>query len=664
MSSSNVASGDLLFGSAPPTTTDHDDNDSFFVTDDGTPAGTVLEFWKFDSETQAWVNVPLGGGSPCPAAMTRAALRALRTAGALRKDCHYTITDYNRGNVGVASILLHAVDASTLSMDVDVKTTFDTLAWDGRYDIDTNRLEYLADNIGNEVSGRAAVDGFPWGATQVTNNRVYRATFNHSGGTVNGNTILQNAVVTISGGSFSYNEVNPEANVTSSANTNRNTFSHESNTTISAGDFLENTVMADATVVSSTIGDVDNNVFGQLSSSNISAGNVDFCTVDTDGNLVNSGANISAVKVLQAGNLTISGGTLADSTIAEDAQVTLRSGSNYENRWGASVVFNQVGTGYIRYCTIEGTTTWTNGDVNLSNVQSYVSTVNTTGSAGTISNSTFNYAYATNLRNIPSLTITGCTISNYGQISATGASRLYLYRCTVTDASRILVSANRRLDASYTHVKSYGYIQVTNGFLTANYCDVSNVSYIQHTSTGNNRADRVNVNSGSNARFLATSNNCRIYYCRISSGGTIYHNGSSSGCYFYYCSVDSSSQMYSNNSVNLRAYYNSASGNSQYYSQNVTATHYAYYNVLSAHGYLRHYNSSGGRLYAVHCSGQALVNLVGATAAGRLYYSSFSAYYYLTASNWTVTRSALHGFGRRSYTVTNPPANGTYTQNF
>ena len=114
----------------------------------------------------------------------------------------------------------------------------------------------------------------------------------------------------------------------------------------------------------------------------------------------------------------------------------------------------------------------------------------------------------------------------------------------------------------------------------------------------------------------------------------------------------------------MRAYYNSAQGNSQYYSTNVTATHYAYYNAMNGHGYIRHINSAGGRFYAVSCHGQGLVQLSGASAGGRIYYSSFTAYYYLYANNWTVTRYALWGSGRRSYTVTNPAANGTYTQNF
>jgi hypothetical protein len=65
---------------------------------------------------------------------------------------------------------LHAVDENTLSMDVHVKTTYDRVARDGRYDIDTGRIVELKDNLGNKVSGRTGVevDRFDRGNTRHT----------------------------------------------------------------------------------------------------------------------------------------------------------------------------------------------------------------------------------------------------------------------------------------------------------------------------------------------------------------------------------------------------------------------------------------------------------------------------------------------------------------
>lgn len=514
------------------------------------------EFARFIYDNNVW-HSPASKPVPdtCPAPMTRAALRALRTSGGLSKDCHYVLTDYNRGTVGTASILLHAVDENTLSMTAKVKTTFDTLAWDGRYDIDTNRLENLSDNLGNEVTGNTSVDSFPWGVRDLTDNRVRHGFINHTGGTVTG--------VTVGKGSA----------------------------------------------------------------------------------------------------LNIFGGSLTETVIDGDSDVTIRSGFNYDNTIRGSSTYNQVGTGTLQHTTIADESSVTNGDVNILDNTISNSTFNMTGSSGTFYYNQLHRFTANAMQNVPNLRIDNCSFSANSQMTITGAARIDLRQCTMSGYGRFLVSAGATLLSRYTGLRDYSYIQVIDGQLTTNYCSVSNLSYIQHNTPGTNGMDSTTISNRSNAQFLGTSTGCRIHYCEISSGSRIYHTGTSTGCYFYYCEVTSSSQMYSQNSVNLRAQYNTCSGNSQYYSLNVTATHYAYYNSMSGHGYIRHQDSSGGRIYAVSCHGQGLLRLLGATPTGRVYYSSFTAYYYLYANNWTLTRHSLHGHGRRTYTVTNPP-NGTFTQNF
>lgn len=80
------------------------------------------------------------GTAPCPAPMTRAALLALRTAGSLRTECHYTVTDGpvigTAGNTSATTIELHATSATELALEARVHTTFAASAWDGLYDID------------------------------------------------------------------------------------------------------------------------------------------------------------------------------------------------------------------------------------------------------------------------------------------------------------------------------------------------------------------------------------------------------------------------------------------------------------------------------------------------------------------------------------------------
>lgn len=105
----------------------------------------------------------------CAAPMTRAALLALRAASSLSKDCHYIVTDWSQGSIGVASILLHATDSKHLSEHAQVHTNFDAnTAWVGRYDIDDNLMYELKDNRGNEmigdrVFGAGPVTTFDWG---------------------------------------------------------------------------------------------------------------------------------------------------------------------------------------------------------------------------------------------------------------------------------------------------------------------------------------------------------------------------------------------------------------------------------------------------------------------------------------------------------------------
>lgn len=494
----------------------------------------------------------------CPIELTRGALLALRNSASLDPCAHYRITDYNRGTVGAAKILLHAVDPSTLGLQAHIKTTHDNTAWDGRYDIDTNRLIYLADNIGNEVNEETAVDNFPWGVAAVNNNRVDSARIAYTAGTV---------------------------------------------------------------------------AFNQMSAN---------------------------------ANLTISGGSFTENTVAEDAQVTIISGTHYENSFGKSTIFTQVGTGYIRYSEIDGTTSWINGNTNVSNVTAQTATVNTTGSAGTISNSTFDRAYAPSMQNVASLTINDTTVSNYGQISVTGAAGLYLYRSTVTDGSRVLISAGSRIDASYLNIDSYGYVQSTGngGFLRVNYSNVSSLGYIRNLTTNTHYVERSNVSSSGRITFEGDSTDCRVYYSQVSSGATMMIAAGSTACYFYYCTATSLGQISTTNSTNARIYYSSSTDYSylRVYGTN-TGQSIIYYCNAHGRGYIEHLNITARlRYYSIDASSQAIVRGT-ATGNANLYYSSFCAYYYLLATFTAGTKSALHGYGRRSYTVTDPPS-GTFTQNF
>lgn len=508
--------------------------------------------------------------------VTRAQLRSLRTAGNLKTECHYVVTDYNRNNVGSAEILIHAVNENTLSMDVYVATTHDNLAWAGTYDIDVNRIESLHDNLGNDVYGQAAVDAFPWGVTSVTENEVREGLLIHSGGSVTENYIGSSARLTISGGTVS-----------------QNTIEHSS-------------------------------------------------------------------------NVTISGGTFQDNTVEGDVNVTISSGSNFENHFGTSTSYNQVGTGYIRYSKLDGNSTITNGNTNITNTTfEGASTFNSTGSNGTVSNSKFSYALIS-VNNIPSLTLTQVSFDSAGSITATNATRLYLYRSSASDGGRYLVSANRSMDCSYCRAESYGYIQTSNGTMVCNYSKASSLGYISHQSTGTNRVDRSEVRSQSNIRFLNSATGGRIYYCTVDSGASIYQSGTSTNCYHYYCSANSLSQMYIQNGVNARHYYNNASSYS-YIRQygNGSGQSIMYYCNADARGFIEHNSlTSRIRFYSIDVSSQSIARVTGSgNAPANLYYSNFTAYYYALMTLTGGTRYGLHGYGRQSFNGM-PSTNGTGTRNW
>lgn len=117
-------------------------------------------------------------GDTCPAPMTRAALIALRDAGQLNIQCHYIVTDHVQNRLIAGTYIeLHATDASTLSMHVSVKTPYDNLAWEGRYDIDSGNVIELRDNLNNIAITTAAVSDFDWGNPAIRQCRVEYSTW-------------------------------------------------------------------------------------------------------------------------------------------------------------------------------------------------------------------------------------------------------------------------------------------------------------------------------------------------------------------------------------------------------------------------------------------------------------------------------------------------------
>lgn len=113
----------------------------------------------------------------CVETGSRIVIRALMTSSQLSTDCQYVVTGYSRGCLQATEIVLTATSTNAFSLDVEILTAFDTDYWTGRYDINTNRITALYDNLGNEISGRYGneVDRFPWGRANVRSNIIHSA---------------------------------------------------------------------------------------------------------------------------------------------------------------------------------------------------------------------------------------------------------------------------------------------------------------------------------------------------------------------------------------------------------------------------------------------------------------------------------------------------------
>lgn len=125
----------------------------------------------------------------CPAPMTRAALLALKNANGLTKDCDYVVTDHVQGRIAAGTLIhLQAVNANTLSDNVQVDTLFDSTAWRGLYDIDTGIIYELEDSRNNVARGIAGseVSAFDWGNPAYSFCHVERATWNVTNGSAAG----------------------------------------------------------------------------------------------------------------------------------------------------------------------------------------------------------------------------------------------------------------------------------------------------------------------------------------------------------------------------------------------------------------------------------------------------------------------------------------------
>ena len=660
-STGNSEETQLIFGSVVPTVTgSENDNDTLLITDTGDETGNILETWKFDIETGAWYQIPTGG-TTCPAPMTRADLRALRTVGGLSKDCHYVITDPDvNGNLGLQKVLLHAVDENTLS-GCYLFTTHDNTAWNGTYDIDTDKVEYVHDHLrNNKITNNATIVIFPFGNGLVYNNEIHAAArVVYNGGAFNNNTLNSLARVTINSGTFRDNLVSWEStNVTISTTgvVEENEITSRATLTVTGTASFARNVLSSQARVNTSKNTYRSNFTSYVNANMSGAGSVEDSDFHNESSIqITTSSNVHQVSVKGISRLTMSGNSqLYHTTINDNSQVTFTTASNYNNTIQGRSTYNQVGTGHLRYVTIDNYSSVTNGNTNIqqSNIDSNTS-INTTGASGDITTSSLSRA-TINAQNVPQFYLRESEVTSLGSINCNNSARVYFYRGSLSSYGRLDVRTGSRVDSSYATVTSNSYIQstISGGFLTVNNTQITGASYVRNTTGNTNAVSNCFVGGQSTMRFDGDATGGRIYYSSATGGSSIYQTTGSVNCYMYYMTGSSVWQIYSQNAVNLRMYYGNATSFSYIRSMNNPTTHYMYYCNADARGYVQMLNNVGvSRMYAVNATSQSIAELRGST--GNLYYSSFSAYFYAYVTRTAGTSTWLFGQWRRSAAITN-----------
>jgi len=209
--------------------------------------------------------IPASTGGSAPVVDTRAAI----LSGTITAGTVYTannITHISAGGTGTFTVV--ASEDGKLP-DEGVYQS-DALTgnhpWQARMDWQTGRIYYLHDTINNnEVTGYQVIANFPFGNTNVQNNRITNASsFAYTAGIFRQNKLGENARVTLVAGTMQRNEITSNANVTQNG-TGR----------------IEDCLISNSNITNQNVNFYDNQVvtLSQINTSG-SAGIIQYCTFD------------------------------------------------------------------------------------------------------------------------------------------------------------------------------------------------------------------------------------------------------------------------------------------------------------------------------------------------------------------------------------------------
>ena len=429
-----------------------------------------------------------GGGSTCPAPMTRADLLTLRAASGLSTECVYTITDYNVGRLGAGTLIqLHATSASTLSENASVLTTYDNEAWSGTYDLDANRVTSLRDNRGNFCADNigAVVSAFDCGTTAINNCTVDNGRWTQTMGSVRpmnrvrvedgGNLItagmtagtLTNVLVTS----------NATVNLTN-ANVSLNHFIAEQSCTVNATGYVAGSTWTNTTVRAGSI----------LNASNTTT------PLALTRVVVEQGASVNNANLL-TGSTSLQDVTVSAATVTRNVGSGALTMTSTTIDGGGSVTHNSPGTMIVNTSTVSAS-----GNITASGTSTSVTVQQSFVIGGTVSAS----AGAINM--------TQSRVEGLGQVSKTaGAATISVLNCIVSGSgSNLTQTTNGTANASFTTV-----VCMSGGFVLQTGAGVLNVSASEFHGSG-----RVNHQGARNLNVTRVT---------CSELGIITHNSATAG---------------------------------------------------------------------------------------------------------------------------------------
>ena len=604
---------------APVISGGEQDNDTHWVTSDGSETGAVLEIWKYDEQTNQWLAQPVGGALHENVASC-VALRNLRNAGDLEPGRAYRFPHSQGTFNNAVFVTLIATEADSVSANASYRTGWDTNEWRGAFDLDTCTAIEVYDNRGNHIFGSNVVSTFPWGNASLNRNTIdHAALFSWTAGTFNDN-YIKTAAVRVTGGATDDSEFTGLSVVTiSGGNIDRVKVSDAANFTVSAGTVFSLTVDGDSNVTHTGAGRLINSRISASNYTNAQAGNIDRLVMENLSTFTKqNGANFDDVRIVNQAVVTTGTGTgyLRDTTV-----------SNY------SRVLN-LGSVRVAQCHID---TYT--DLNVSGSSGYIDRVKTSRSILSqllnatlaIRDTTVGYAGIRALDSGAILDISGLDIRSGSNIYARNSSTVYIRNSDVSGASIIDVRNTGRVDIVSMKISNlarlYNFSTTAAARLYARYGTILGGTLYMYQTASNAVWDYSHIGPQSQVYIYGTTAGIRCYRNEIGNYGRVWIQNMPAGGTFDRNRVTAGGRMYLRNCSGAARIYGSVAEGEGLIINELNTAVWVYECAALTRGYIRARGVSG-----------------------RLYRSTFSDYFYgyIDVAGFTV--QALNGHGRQTFT--------------